>query len=210
MSKSTVTIGILAVQGDVLEHEEMMTEVLKEKELDHKIVRVRRAEEISELDGLIIPGGESTVMSRFSSEKIAEKTLKQTIQNEVKNGLAVFGTCAGCIMLANKTRDSNVKDFTQNTLELIDITVERNSYGRQRDSFEAPITIKGIGDDPYPGVFIRAPLIVSASDDCQVLSSNGESIYAVQQGKQLAVTFHPELTDDFRLHNYFLSLILNE
>lgn len=207
--KKEVQIGVLAVQGDVLEHVNMMNEVLEKKGIKSKTILVRKPEQIEQLDGLIIPGGESTVMSRLVSEMRFDNKLVNTIREKVKNGMAILGTCAGTIMLSKTSKDHVVKDFSQVILELMDIDVIRNKYGRQQVSFELPITIEGFGKQPFPGVFIRAPVITSVGKNVDVLARNSEEIFAAKQGKLLAATFHPELTDDMRFHEYFLNLILS-
>jgi len=207
--KKEVQIGVLAVQGDVLEHVNMMNEILHKKGFKSKTILVRKPEQIEQLDGLIIPGGESTVMSRLVSEMRFDNKLVDTIREKVKNGMAILGTCAGTIMLSKTSKDHVVKDFSQALLELMDIDVIRNKYGRQQVSFELPITIEGIGKQPFPGVFIRAPVITSVGKNVEILARNSEEIFAAKQGKLLAATFHPELTDDMRFHEYFLNLILS-
>lgn len=207
--KKEVQIGVLAVQGDVLEHVNMMNEILHKKGFKSKTILVRKPEQIEQLDGLIIPGGESTVMSRLVSEMRFDNKLVDTIREKVKNGMAILGTCAGTIMLSKTSKDHVVKDFSQVLLELMDIDVIRNKYGRQQVSFELPITIEGFGKQPFPGVFIRAPVITSVGKNVEILSRNSEEIFAAKQGKLLAATFHPELTDDMRFHEYFLNLILS-
>ncbi|NHJ04071.1 MAG: pyridoxal 5'-phosphate synthase glutaminase subunit PdxT [Candidatus Heimdallarchaeota archaeon] len=201
-------IGVLAIQGDVLEHVIMMDEVLNKKNISTKTVQVRSPDQLEELDGLIIPGGESTVMSRFSSEKRFGNTLISKIQEKVKNGMAIFGTCAGTIMVSKTSSDMFVKEFKQTILELMDIEVIRNRYGRQRESFEMELNVDSLGKKPFPGVFIRAPIIAKAAKNVEVLCSNSKEIFAAKQGKILAVTFHPELTDDTRFHELFLELVL--
>ncbi|GAH44864.1 unnamed protein product, partial [marine sediment metagenome] len=200
---------VLAVQGDVLEHVNMMNEILHKKGFKSKTILVRKPEQIEQLDGLIIPGGESTVMSRLVSEMRFDNKLVDIIREKVKNGMAILGTCAGTIMLSKTSKDHVVKDFSQVLLELMDIDVIRNKYGRQQVSFELPITIEGFGKQPFPGVFIRAPVITSVGKNVEILARNSEEIFAAKQGKLLAATFHPELTDDMRFHEYFLNLILS-
>lgn len=207
--KKEVQIGVLAVQGDVLEHVNMMNVVLEKKGIKSKTILVRKPEQIEQLDGLIIPGGESTVMSRLVSEMRFDNKLVNTIREKVKNGMAILGTCAGVIMLSKTSKDHVVKDFSQVLLELMDIDVIRNKYGRQQVSFELPITIEGFGKQSFPGVFIRAPVITSVRKSVDILARNSEEIFAAKQGKLLAATFHPELTDDMRFHEYFLDLILS-
>jgi len=210
MAKKNVTIGVLAIQGDVLEHVLMMDDVLAKKGIPAKTVRVKTPEQLEKIDGLIIPGGESTVMSRFIEEKRFDEKLINLIQDKAKNGMALFGTCAGTIMLSKSSTDKVVKGFTQTLLELMDIDVLRNKYGRQQESFELDLTIQGFGKKSFPGVFIRAPIIKTAAKNVEVLCRTTEEIYAAKQGKLLAVTFHPELTDDTRFHELFLEIVLSE
>lgn len=206
--RKNIIIGVLALQGDVLEHLEMMDEVLAKKKIQTKTIAVKKPEQLEQLDGLIIPGGESTVMSRLTSEKRFSEILLEQIKKKAKDGMAIFGTCAGSIMLSKSSSDKVVKEFSQKILELMDIEVIRNKYGRQQDSFEKELEISILGKNPYPGVFIRAPIITKAGKNVEVLSKNGKEIYAAKQDKFLAVTFHPELTDDTRFHELFLNMIL--
>jgi 5'-phosphate synthase pdxT subunit len=205
--KKNVKIGVLAVQGDVLEHLEMMNEVLANNKYATKTIRVKTPEQLDDLDGLIIPGGESTVMSRLIDEKRFGVKLIKKIQERAKKGMAIFGTCAGTIMLSKTSTDKIVKGFTQILLELMDIDVVRNTYGRQNESFERDILVEKFGKKPFRGVFIRAPVISSAKNNVQILAKDNLGIYAAQQDKFLAVTFHPELTDDKRFHQLFLDII---
>ncbi|NHJ87591.1 MAG: pyridoxal 5'-phosphate synthase glutaminase subunit PdxT [Asgard group archaeon] len=209
MSKrKEITIGVLAVQGDVLEHVNMMNDVLRSRNFKSNVILVREPEQIEQLDGLIIPGGESTVMSRLVSEKRFGDKLVNKIQEKVTAGMAIFGTCAGTIMLSKSSKDHVVEGFSQTLLKLMDIDVIRNKYGRQQDSFEKELKIDVLGKKPFPGVFIRAPIITSVKPKVEVLCKEDNEIYAAKQGKLLATTFHPELTDDTRFHEYFLDLIL--
>ncbi|MEA2071207.1 MAG: pyridoxal 5'-phosphate synthase glutaminase subunit PdxT [Asgard group archaeon] len=201
-------IGVLDIQGDVLEHVIMMDEVLVKRNIASETVVVKHPEQIDMLDGLIIPGGESTVMSRFISEKRFGAKLASKIREKAKNGMAIFGTCAGAILLSKASKDHIVEGFEQSLLELMDIKIIRNRYGRQQESFEQSIKITEWNEDPFPGVFIRAPVIIKAKKNVKVLARNDSQIFAAQQNNCLAVTFHPELTDDTRFHEYFLELIL--
>lgn len=202
-----IQIGVLAVQGDVLEHVLMMNEVLEKNKIKSKTILVKTPEQIEELDGLIIPGGESTVMSRLVTEKRFGDVLIKKIQEKVKKGMAIFGTCAGAIILSKKSTDHIVEGFSQALLELMDINVVRNKYGRQMESFERPLVIDTLGKKEFPAVFIRAPVIHSAGKAVEILAQDDNEIYVAKQGKLLAVTFHPELTDDTRMHEFFLKII---
>ncbi len=185
-------IGVLASQGAFAEH------IARLQQLEVEAVPVRLPEELAGLDGLVIPGGESTSISRL----MRDYKLADAIRERAKNGLPVLGTCAGMILLARKT------DTYPEPLAVMDITVRRNAFGRQRESFEAELSVPVLGKKPFPGVFIRAPLIEQADGKVEVLSRLADgTIVAARQGKLLALAFHPELTDDLRFHRYFLDMI---
>jgi len=186
-------IGVLASQGAFVEHIAML------HQLEVEVLPVRLLQELRGLDGLIIPGGESTSISKV----MLDYNLMSEVRNLAKNGLPIFGTCAGMILLANEISDSGVEP-----LRVMDITVRRNAFGRQRDSFETELSIPVLGEKPFLGVFIRAPIIVRANSEVETLAklADGTSV-AARQGKLLASAFHPELTDDLRLHRYFLDIM---
>ena len=190
---SNMKIGVLASQGAFVEHIAVL------RRLGVEALSVRLPQELEGLDGLIIPGGESTSISKL----MLDYNLLGEIRELVKNGLAVFGTCAGMILLANEISDSEVA-----SLGVLEITVRRNAFGRQRDSFETELSIPVLGEKPFPGVFIRAPIIERANNDVEILAklANGTSV-AARQGRLLVSAFHPELTDDRRLHQYFLDIV---
>lgn len=185
-------IGVLFVQGAVSEHVEML------KRGGVVAVPVKRPADLEGLDGLIIPGGESTTIGSLM-EKYA---LIEAVTRRHKDGMGIFGTCAGMVLLAREITDGAQN---QPRLELMDIKVRRNAFGRQKESFESPVTVKGI-ETPVEGVFIRAPVIEEAGSTVEVLAALDEGIVAARQGKLLAVSFHPELTDDLRVHSYFLEM----
>ena len=186
-------IGILALQGDVREHAEAVREVGADP------IEVRLPRDLVGLDALILPGGESTTMRRL----IDLYALREPIVALARGGAPVYGTCAGMILLARRIADGDEPVFG-----LLDITVQRNAYGRQLDSFEADLAIPSLGDDPMHGVFIRAPLVSELGADVEVLAVDplGRPI-AVRQGRVLATAFHPELTADRRLHRLLLEMI---
>ncbi len=187
-------IGVLAVQGAFAEH------ITALKQLGMEAIPVRLPHELKGLKGLIIPGGESTSISRL----MLDYNLTDEMKNLAQNGLPVFGTCAGMILLANEISDGEeVKP-----LGLMKIKVRRNAFGRQRESFEADLSIPVLGEKPFPGVFIRAPLIEQTNSKVEILAklSDGTSV-AARQGKLLVSAFHPELTDDLRFHQYFLDIV---
>ena len=185
-------IGVLASQGAFAEH----IAVLQRLKVDALPVRLPR--ELVGLDGLIIPGGESTSISKL----MLSYRLVDEIKTLAKNGLPVFGTCAGMILLASK-----ISDLDAAPLGLMDMAVRRNAFGRQRESFEAGLSIPVLGEKPFPGVFIRAPLIEQVNSGVEIIArlADGTSV-AARQGRLLASAFHPELTDDLRFHQYFLDI----
>ena len=186
-------IGVLALQGAFAEHISTLNR------LDIEAMPVRLPGEIREVDGLIIPGGESTTISRL----MAAYDLTDEIGSLVKGGMPVFGTCAGMIIMAKKIPGNNVEP-----LGLMDMTVKRNAFGRQRESFEAELSIPVLGEEPFPGVFIRAPVIASCDEGVEALARLEDgTVVAVRQGRLLATAFHPELTDDGRVHRYFLDMV---
>lgn len=189
-------IGVLALQGDFAEHIVML------KKLGAETAEVRLPEHLDDLDGLIIPGGESTTIGKLMVIYGLLEAIREFGQSH-----AIWGTCAGAILLSRDARRE------QPLLELMDITVERNAFGRQVDSFEAALNVDAVEkatetDAPFHAVFIRAPIIESVEADAEVLSALDDGrIVAAQQGHLLATSFHPELTGDTRFHEYFLTLV---
>ncbi|VVC05523.1 Pyridoxal 5'-phosphate synthase subunit PdxT [uncultured archaeon] len=200
---SGVTIGVLAVQGDVAENIMATKMAIEELGLDGIVTEVKTPEQISDLDGLVIPGGESTVIGTLS---LVNGSLKK-IKEKIASGMPVFGICAGMIMLSKKAKDRVVGDMNQPLLDFLDVKIERNAFGRQKDSFESEISMDKIGINKFQGVFIRAPSIIETGKDVEVLSKFNEKIIAVKQGNIIGTAFHPELTGDLSLHKYFVSLI---
>ncbi len=189
-------IGVLASQGAFAEHIDVL------RQLDTEAVPVRLPDEIKGVDGLIIPGGESTTISRL----IAAYDLEGGIKALVKEGKPVFGTCAGMILMSK-----SISGNTTKVLDLMDITVKRNAFGRQVDSFEVEFNIPVLGKEPYPAIFIRAPLIEKCGDGVEVLAKLDDgTIVAARQDKLLVTAFHPELTGDLRFHRYFLNMVSNK
>ena len=187
-------IGILALQGDFLEHK------LPLHRLGVEAVEVRQTKHLDGLDGLIMPGGESTTFAIIAQRLGMIEPLRQFVRTR-----PTWGTCAGAIFLA-KTVTGKASD--QLSLGVMDITVRRNAFGRQIDSFVAPLTIYGIVGDPYQAVFIRAPIMETLDSKVEALATLADGrIVAAQQGHLLATSFHPELTDDDRVHALFLSMV---
>ena len=195
-------IGVLNIQGAVSEHFSMINKTFKELEIRGKIILVKNKEDVKQIDGLILPGGESTTISRLILKTGIHDMILKRVENK---DLPIMGTCAGSILLAKKIKNQQKKNIK--TLEIMDMEIERNAFGRQKESFETDIKIKGL-DAPFHAVFIRAPIIRKTWGSCKPLSNlNKETIIAAQQDNLIALTFHPELTDDTRIHKYFLKII---
>ena len=198
-------IGILGIQGDVEESSYAVKESLTELQTEGVVIHLKEITTIEELDGIVIPGGESTVMGTLLS---LQKTQMETLRNKVNKGLPVLGTCAGLILLANKTHDKILGETNQPLLHLLDVTIERNAFGRQQDSFETDLEIPIIGTDPFRGVFIRGPIISDLGKNVQILTKFEDKVVAVRQDNIIATSFHPELANDYRLHKTFLRICL--
>ena len=184
-------IGVLALQGAFREHHRIL------EQCGCQSVEVRKPEHLVEIDGLIIPGGESTTIGKL----LAEDGLLEPVRELGAYGLPILGTCAGMVLLAD-----DIVDSQQPRIGLMHMTVRRNAYGRQVESFEADLKIPVLGPDPFPGVFIRAPYIETVAPGTETLGELGGKIIFVRQGNLLACAFHPELTEDGRLHRYFLQM----
>lgn len=187
-------VGVLALQGAFREH------ILVLEALGVSTVAVRLPEQMGGLDGLIIPGGESTAIAKL----MRTYGFYEAIRAASDAGMGVWGTCAGAILIAREIGDARAD---QEPLGLMDIIVQRNAYGRQVDSFEAPLKFAHIGD-PFPGVFIRAPRIERIGDGVEVVAKHDGRIVAAREGSMLATTFHPELTGDPRVHRYFVERVI--
>ena len=196
-------VGILALQGDVTENFMATMAALHDAGMDATVSQVKTPDQISKLDGLIIPGGESTMMGQLSMVNGAMNALKEIIDG----GTPVFGICAGMILLSKNSKDRVMGSTEQPLLDMLDVEIERNSFGRQKDSFQAEISLDPIGISSFQGVFIRAPAILTSGSDVTVLSKFNEKIIAVKQGNILATSFHPELTQDISLHKHFVEMI---
>lgn len=199
----SINVGILAIQGDVQENIDATKRAVTELGLDGNVIPVKTPEEISGLDGLIIPGGESTTIGHLS---LVNSSLKK-IKEKIEKGMPVLGICAGMIMLSKTAADRIIGKTDQPLLEFLDIKLERNSFGRQRDSFQADISMDSIDIPVFNGVFIRAPSVSDVGSGVQILSKFNDKIVAVKQGNIMGTAFHPELTQDTSLHKYFVNLI---
>ena len=195
MAGNQPLVGVLALQGDFREHIAVI------RELGARAVPVRRPEELESVDGLIIPGGESSVMDKLSRTF----GLAEPLKNAISSGLPVYGTCAGLIMLADTVLDAI---DGQQTLGGFDLVVRRNAFGSQLDSFETDLDIPVLGDPPVHAVFIRAPVVEGVGERASALASLADGrVVAVEQGNLLGTSFHPEMTGDTRFHQYFLDRV---
>ncbi|KIY22867.1 pyridoxal 5'-phosphate synthase glutaminase subunit PdxT [Mesobacillus subterraneus] len=186
-----VKIGVLGLQGAIREH------IWAIEASGAEGVIVKRPEQLNEIDGLIIPGGESTAIRRL----IDKYRFMDGLKKFAADGKPMFGTCAGLILLAN-----DLVGYDEPHIGVMDVKVERNSFGRQRESFEADIDISGVADN-FSAVFIRAPHIVEAGENVEVLAKHNNRIVAARDGQFLGCSFHPELTDDYRFMNYFVKMV---
>ncbi len=209
MVKKRLSIGVIGIQGAVSEHVDAMKQFFSLVQLDGIVRVIKPSDSIDTIDGIILPGGESTTISRV----LYSSALSQDIKKKVlEKSLVIMGTCAGCILLANELKD-NTKNI--NLLQLMSMKVRRNAYGGQRESFEQFLDISSFNstlntpNTPFPAVFIRAPIIEQVDEKrIQVLAyDSSQRPVIVQQDNCLALTFHPELSGDLRIHQYFLSLV---
>jgi len=194
-------IGVIAIQGNVQEHVNAIQRALDRDGRKGEVIKIKHTGIVPTCDALILPGGESTTLGRL----MEKEGISSEIRNIAKAGVPIMGTCAGLVLLA-KRGDEQVKKTGQSLLSIMDITVNRNAFGRQKESFECLIDFKGL-DSPFNAVFIRAPSITLFGKDVEVLSEYNGVIIAARQKNILALAFHPELTDDPRIHNYFLKMM---
>jgi len=198
----SLNFGVLSIQGDVLENILSVKAAIDALDIDGTVISVRTPDEISKVDGLVIPGGESTTIGQLSMFNGSLTVLK----DKIEQGMPVLGICAGMIMLSKTVQDKVVGKIDQPLLDILDIKLERNSFGRQRESFESDISLNSIGIPSFNGVFIRAPSISDVGSDVEILSKFNEKIIAVKKNNIIGVAFHPELTSDISLHKYFVNL----
>lgn len=189
-----VRVAVLALQGDFVEHGELL------RRSGAEVVFVKKSEDFSDVDGLVIPGGESTTIAKLTGN--TTDPIFDTIIKKAQHGMPVYGTCMGLIFLAKQIEGS-----AQGRLGLMDILVRRNAFGPQKYSREEMVHIPALGAEPYPVVFIRGPIIVAAEKSVDVFASVEEGIVMCRQNNLLATAFHPELTDDCRVHAYFLGMV---
>jgi len=196
-----LSIGIVGIQGAISEHISILKKAFLESDISGNVFVIKNPDDIKKIDALILPGGESTTISKI----LYKKGLHQVIsKNIAENNFPVMGTCAGCVLLSSGISDKVNDDIK--ILNAIDIQVERNAFGRQKASFEKNISIKGF-NKPYNAVFIRAPVIKKAWGNVEILGKINNKIVMVRQDKILALSFHPELTNDIRIHKFFIDMV---
>ena len=198
---SNIKIGVLGIQGDIEENILSVAEALKNLNLQGTVESVRYSESIAELDGLILPGGESTVIGNLLS---IQGNIFQTIKKKITEGMPVLGTCAGLIMLSKRTYDKVVGETKQNLFGVLDVVIERNAFGRQHESFEVDLNIPILGKGLFRGIFIRSPIINNVGESVNILTKLNDKIVAVKQNNIIGTSFHPELSTDRRLHELFI------
>jgi 5'-phosphate synthase pdxT subunit len=187
----TLVAGVVAVQGDVSEHADAIRRAGRAHGEDVVVHEIRQSGTVPECDALLLPGGESTAISRL----LHDEGIAPEIVAHVEDGKPLLATCAGLIVAARDPKDERVDE-----LDVLDVSVDRNAFGRQKDSFEAPLDVAGL-HDPFPAVFIRAPVIDDVGDDVDVLATWDDNPVAVRQGPVVGTSFHPELTTDSRIHD---------
>jgi len=206
--KTRLSVGVLGIQGDIEENKRVAEEAIHHTTAKGEVRVVRYANEIEKIDGLIIPGGESTVMTTLAA---VQGAILQTIRRRIDEGMPVLGTCAGMIMLAKRAYDRIIGETKQQLLSKLDIVVERNAFGRQRDSFEAKIDmpILGKNNNAFKGVFIRAPVVIEVGVAVEIIAQFNNKIVGVKQGNLIGTSFHPELSGDDRVHKQFIKNVLD-
>jgi pyridoxal 5'-phosphate synthase pdxT subunit len=202
---SNIKVGVLGIQGDIEENILSTEEALKKLNLRGTVESVRYSESVAELDGLILPGGESTVIGSLLS---IQGKVFQTIEKKIKEGMPVLGTCAGLIMLSKRTYDKVVGETKQKLFGMLDVVIERNAFGRQHESFEVDLKIPVLGNEPFRGIFIRSPIVNNVGESVTILTKLNDKIVAVKQNNIIGTSFHPELSADRRLHELFIKDIL--
>lgn len=195
-------VGVIAVQGDVSEHVDAITRAMQEYGHDGEAIGVRRRSDLDRVDGLAIPGGESTTISKLI---VKLNLYDEIVRRATAEQMPILGTCAGCILLA-KDGGVQAKKTESKLLALMDMAVDRNAFGRQKESFEADLEVQGL-ERPFHGVFIRAPAILRTWGGCTPLARYQDKIVLARQGNLIGAAFHPELSHDFRIHRWFLDLL---
>ncbi|MCY3410229.1 MAG: pyridoxal 5'-phosphate synthase glutaminase subunit PdxT [Candidatus Heimdallarchaeota archaeon] len=197
------TIGILGIQGAIVEHEQALRRAAADLRMEIEILHIVLPEELDKIDGIVMPGGESTAMILIGRKN----GMLQAVRSKLEGGLPAFGTCAGAILMAKSVRRNEESPESEGAFPFLDINILRNGYGRQKDSFSTHLLSEYFGEEPLPAVFIRAPIIKSVGDNVETLLTFQNHPVLIKQGNILASTFHPELTNDSRIHKEFLKQI---
>ncbi len=198
-----ITIGILAYQGGISEHEYLVKKACSELGIECRTRWVTKKEHLEGIDAIILPGGESTTIAKLASRF----GVLEELRDRIAKGLPAFGTCAGAILMAKEVVDRKTKKVLENPLGVMDISIVRNYYGRQRQSFEIHLEIPAIGPKPFRAIFIRAPAITRVGEGVEALARLDGVVVVARQGRMLATTFHPELTEDTRIHRFFIERV---
>jgi pyridoxal 5'-phosphate synthase pdxT subunit len=203
--KKSLAIGVLGFQGDIEENVAATKQALQDLQIDGSVQLVRYPEDMEKVDGLILPGGESTVQSTLAA---IQRSLP-VIKKRISEGMPVMGTCAGMIMLSKRAYDRVVGDTKQKLIGNLDIVIERNAFGRQNESFEADLSIGMLGKEAFKGVFIRAPAVSEVGKDVEVIAKLNNKVVAVRQKNIIGTAFHPELSGDSRMHRQFVKMAMD-
>jgi 5'-phosphate synthase pdxT subunit len=207
--KENITIGVLGIQGDIEENLAATKVALQNMRIKGNAEQVRYHEEVEKVDGLVLPGGESTVVSTLASMQGEGGELFQTIKKQVSEGMPIMGICAGMILLSRRAYDRVVGETKQKLLGALDVVVERNAFGRQNESFEVNLEVPTVGKSRLKAIFIRAPVVAEIGTGVNIMAELNGKIVAVTQKNIIGTSFHPELSDDYRIHKQFVSTVLN-
>lgn len=207
--KENITIGVLGIQGDIEENLAATKVALQNMRIKGNVEQVRYHEEVEKVDGLVLPGGESTVVSTLASMHGEGGELFQTIKKQVSEGMPIMGICAGMILLSRRAYDRVVGETKQKLLGALDVVVERNAFGRQNESFEVTLEVPTLGKGRLKAIFIRAPVVAEIGIGVNIMAELNGKIVAVMQKNIIGTSFHPELSDDYRIHKQFVSTVLN-
>ena len=198
-------VGILSIQGDIEENSNAIKESFEELEIEGTIIYMKDLRDLDEIDGLIIPGGESTVIGMLL---FLQGVQTELLRKKIHDGLPILGTCAGLIILSNRAYDNTIGETRQELLKVLDVTIERNAYGRQHESFESELDIPYLGERRFNGVFIRGPAITEIGNNVEIIAEYNNKIVAVRQNNILGTSFHPELANDNRFHTNLTKLMV--
>lgn len=198
-------VGILSIQGDIEENSNAIKGSFEELEIEGTIIYMKDLRDLDEIDGLIIPGGESTVIGMLLFLQGVQTDL---LRKKIQDGLPILGTCAGLIILSNRAYDKTIGETRQELLKVLDVTIERNAFGRQHESFESELDIPYLGERRFNGVFIRGPAITEIGNNVEIIAKYNNKIVAVRQNNILGTSFHPELANDNRFHTNLTKLMV--